>query len=179
MMLDIETLDTEPSAAIIAIGAVSFNPRGAGYEEDDTFHMTISKRSNLAHDRSVSQSTLAWWKNQSQEAQQSVFGGPHTPLHLALDGFTRWVNRHSPTCTRIWAKSPDFDCVIMINACKAQGIYWPFKFWEARCVRTIMELAYPKGDFPWMEMDGPAHDALADAKRQVLEVQHAYHVIGA
>jgi hypothetical protein len=30
-----------------------------------------------------------------------------------------------------------------------------------------------------VEVTGPLHDALADAKKQVLEVQHAYHVLGA
>jgi hypothetical protein len=40
-----------------------------------------------------------------------------------------------------------------------------------------MELAYPEGDFPWVHMDGPAHDALADAKKQAVEIQHVYHVL--
>jgi hypothetical protein len=179
MMIDIETLDVEVNAAIIAIGALTFNPRGEGFDTEDTYHVTISKRSNLAHKRSVSKSTEAWWAQQDQAAQDSVFKGPHVPLHLALYNFARWVNKRKPTCTRVWAKSPDFDCSILNHACKEQNVYWPFKFWEARCVRTIMELAYPEGDFPSVEVTGPLHDALADAKKQVLEVQHAYHVLGA
>ena len=177
-MLDIETLNTDIDSAIIAIGAVSFNPRGE-YYDDEHFHVTISKKSNLAHKRTVSEATERWWAMQDEEAQAAVFNGPHVPLHLALDNFARWVNRLSPTCTRLWAKSPGFDCAIMQHACDEQGIYWPFKFWEHRCVRTILELAYPNGDFPNVMMDGPKHDALADAKKQCLEVQHAYYVLGA
>ena len=41
-----------------------------------------------------------------------------------------------------------------------------------------MEAAYPEGDFPEMAIDGPKHDALVDAKLQVLEIQHCYHVLG-
>ena len=179
LMIDIETLDTAITAAVVAIGAVVFNPRGEGFDEGETFHMTMSQRSNVAHGRTVSQSTLEWWAMQTPEAQASVFDGPHVPFNLALNEFVRWVNRLSPTCTRVWAKSPDFDCSILIHACAEQGVYWPFKFWEARCCRTIMELAYPLGDFPVVAIDGPAHDALVDAKKQVLEIQHAFHVLQA
>lgn len=40
-----------------------------------------------------------------------------------------------------------------------------------------MELAYPEGNFPMVEVDGPLHDALVDAKKQVVEIQHVYHVL--
>jgi len=176
VMVDIETLDTAVTAAIIAIGACVFNPRAEGHE--DTFHVTIGEKDNRTQRRTVSKSTKEWWSIQDQAAQDAVFKGPHQPLGLALQNFTQWLNRISPTCTRIWAKSPDFDCSILAHACAEQNILWPFKFWEARCCRTAMEMAYPEGDFPVMLMDGPKHDALADAKVQVLEIQHAYHVLG-
>lgn len=176
LMIDIETYDTAVTATILSIGAVTFDPRGETYDTD-VFHTTISAKSQ--HDRTVSESTREWWKQQSQEAQDNTFGGAQVSIGLALDNWARWVNRLKPTCTRIWAKSPDFDCSIMIDACRQHGIYWPFKFWEARCCRTIIELAYPEGDFPHIDMEGPAHDALADAKKQALEVQHAYHILNA
>jgi len=177
LMIDIETLDTSITAAILAIGAVVFNPRGESFEEE-TFLVTVSRKSNQAHGRSVSASTIAWWAMQEQAAQDAVFNGPHIPLNLALAEFVRWVNRLTPTCTKIWAKSPDFDCSILIHACKEQGIYWPFRFWESRCVRTIMDLAYPEGEFPAIAVEGPKHDALVDAKVQSLQVQHCYYVLG-
>lgn len=175
LMLDIETFDTAVTATILSIGATVFNPRGEGYE--DVFHTTISAKSQ--HDRTVSAGTQEWWKQQSPEAQANTFGGEQISLSLALDNFARWVNRLKPTCTRVWAKSPDFDCSIMKHACDQHGVFWPFKFWEARCCRTIIELAYPEGDFPHVDMEGPVHDALADAKKQALEVQHAYYILNA
>jgi hypothetical protein len=39
LMVDIETLDTQISAAIVSIGAVVFDPRGEDYQE--TFSLTI------------------------------------------------------------------------------------------------------------------------------------------
>lgn len=174
LMVDIETGDTEVTAAIFSIGAVIFDPRGQG--SDAQFLMTAWADQP---GRTKSESTMNWWAQQSQEARDATFGDPNGSLAAILGEFSRWVNRLSPTCTRIWAKSPDFDCSILIHAFNQHGLYWPFKFWEARCVRTVMELAYPEGDFPHVIMEGPAHDALADAKKQVIQVQHSYYTLGA
>ena len=179
LMIDIETLDTEVSAAIVSVAAITFNPRGEGFEGEETFNTTIDERSNRFHGRTVSDATVAWWKAQSPEAQHATFGGPHTELSSALRQFTRWINEMRPTCTRVWAKDPDFDINILRHACEELGIRWPFRFWEGRSCRTAIELAYPEGDFPTIIMDGPAHDAVADAKKQVIEIQHVYHVLGA
>lgn len=178
LMIDIETGDTEVTAAIFAIGAVVFDPRGQGHDLGNHFSMTIDMDSQ-ASTRTTSEATMAWWDQQSQEAKEATFGSPNGSLPAVLREFSRWVNCLSPTCTRVWAKSPDFDCSILVHAFKQQGLYWPFKFWESRCVRTIMELAYPEGDFPHVIMEGPAHDALADAKKQVIQVQHSYYILGA
>ena len=177
LMVDIETLDTEVSAAIVSIAAITFDPRGEGINDEETFRLTIDQRSNEAHGRTVSDGTLAWWSVQSPEAWNATFGGPHVELSTALRQFTNWINCLKPTCTRIWAKDPDFDVNILRHACDGLNIRWPFRFWEGRSCRTAIELAYPEGDFPHIVMDGPAHDAFADAKKQVVEIQHAYHVL--
>ena len=174
LMLDIETYDTEVTAVILSIAAVVFDPRGfLPFEE---FNTTVNPDSQPI--RTTSQATIEWWSQQDELAAEATFGGAQLPLHLALVEFTQWLNKLRPTCTRIWAKSPDFDCLILSHACKQQNIIWPFKFWETRCCRTIMELAYPLGDFPVVEVDGALHDALVDAKKQVVEVQHAFHILG-
>ena len=178
LMIDIETLDTEVSAAIVSVAAMTFDPRGEGIDDEQTFSLTIDQRSNEAHGRSVSQGTLNWWAAQSPEAWDATFGGPHVELSSALRQFTRWINKLSPTCTRVWAKDPDFDVNILRHACVGLNLIWPFKFWEGRSCRTAIELAYPEGSFPHIATDGPAHDAIVDVKKQIIEIQHAYHVLG-
>jgi hypothetical protein len=61
-MVDIETLDTQISAAIVSIGAVVFDPRGEDYQE--TFSLTIDEKSNRWHGRTVSDATLEWWAHE-------------------------------------------------------------------------------------------------------------------
>ena len=173
LMVDIETYDTEVTAVILSIAAVVFNPRG--FLPLDEFATTVDRHQPF---RSASIATADWWEQQDEAAREATFGGAQLPLNMALLNFTSWVNRLSPTCTRVWAKSPDFDCSILAHACKQQDIIWPFKFWEVRCCRTVMELAYPEGDFPAVDVKGPLHDALVDAKKQVVEVQHSFHKLG-
>lgn len=177
LMVDIETLDVEITAVILAIGAVVFNPFDKdGYNNNEEFTCTINKKHQ--HGRTTSKHTIEWWAQQSKEAQDAVFGGPHEHLVTGLRNFTTWINELRPTCTRIWAKSPDFDCAILKNACDNAGVMWPFKFWETRCVRTTMDLAYPEGDFPHIEVEGAKHDAIVDARVQAIEIQHAYYKLG-
>lgn len=178
LMVDIETLDTETTAAILSIGATTFNPRGDGLNNEDEFVVTIDRQSNEAHGRTVSEATLAWWQNQSVEAQASVFQGPFTELSIALREFTTWINILQPTPTRIWANDPDFDVNILAHACRSLGIIWPFKFWETRSCRTAKEMAYPEGDFPQLLATGARHNAIVDARVQALEIQHAFYVLG-
>lgn len=178
LMVDIETLDTKKTAAIVQIAARTFNPRGNVSEEDEEWSCTIDRDSNEFHGRSISQTTLDWWAMQSPGARQAVFDGPHQELSDALKNFTRWCNMLSPTCTRVWAKDPDFDIVILQDACDQLGIIWPFRFWESRSCRTAMEMAYPMGDFPLIHVQGPEHDATIDVKKQIVEIQHAYYVLG-
>jgi hypothetical protein len=177
LMVDLETLDTSVSAAIVSIGAVVFDPRGT--EIQDEFSLTIDQDSNVFHKRSISEATIEWWAQQSSEARERTFGGPHTELSDAMRSFTTWINRLAPTCTRIWAQDPDFDISILAHCCRGLNIIWPFKFWEGRSVRTIKELAYPDGDFPRIQLNGAKHDALTDAKAQVIAVQHSFYVLGA
>lgn len=186
IMVDIETLSTKPSAAIITIGAVMFDPRGYDTEESlrDSAMLfgPISFDSNEKEGRHIQADTIAWWLKQSREAQAGLFEGNVVSLRAALENFRQWVNKTTPMPTRFWAKDPTFDGVILEHAFEQLGLMWPFKFWETRSVRTIMELAYPpgglRGDFPEIGV-GVAHNAVDDCIRQALAVQHGHHVLDA
>lgn len=175
-MVDIETLSTDVSASVLAIGAVIFDPRNKDQEDTltKTFFIRISIDSNEKYKRAMSSSTIKWWMSQSDDARERTFSGDMSPLNFALRDFGSWCRVAKPT--RIWSKSPDFDCAILEDAFKTTDQVWPFHFWDTRCVRTVTELAYPEGEAPRIGV-GTAHDALDDAKRQVLMVQHCYGVL--
>ena len=185
-MIDIETMGTGPDAAIITIGACMFDPRGEDNEEslrpNARLFGPIDFKSNAKEGRAFDADTISWWLRQSEEARAALVEGDIQPLPAVLEKFRRWVNNTAPRPTRIWAKDPDFDVVILRNAMEAQNMMWPWNFWESRAVRTSMELAYPpgglRGDFPQIGV-GVAHNAVDDAIRQCLSIQHVHHILDA
>ena len=72
IMLDIETLDTSPSAIVLSIGAVKFNSVGLG----DTFYVRLDSDPQLALGRTQSEATLTWWAGQSDAARKEAFATP-------------------------------------------------------------------------------------------------------
>lgn len=184
LMVDIETMSTRPNATIVSIGACLFSPIGEDTEdsiraeEDRCFYQVISLESNEQAGRHFQAGTIEWWFKQDEAARTALFENSHiTNLATALYRFRRWAQDALPKVNRIWAKSPDFDCTILASAFGATNDLWPFKFWESRCVRTAVEMAYPDGDQPQIGV-GTAHHALDDAIRQALMVQHCHHVLG-
>lgn len=173
IMVDIETMDTAVSAAIVSIGACAFDMHNPDEQIDRTFSATISLKSNQDLGRTISAGTVEWWLKQSPEAQASLFREPIMQLKHALTEFRIWVDGIQPRASRVWAKDPDFDCVRLGDAFAQLNMPWPFKYWESRSVRTIIEVAYPNGDEPNIT-HGVAHDAADDAVRQALMVRHCW-----
>jgi hypothetical protein len=75
LMLDLETLSTEPNAAIVSIGACAFDMLDKEEDIEHTFLRRVSIESNFEHGRHISADTLMWWFKQSPEAQQATFAG--------------------------------------------------------------------------------------------------------
>ena len=172
IMLDLETMDTKPTAAILSIGACSFDPEHTNEADElPTFERRITLVSNEALGRTFSASTIQWWLQQPKAAQQSLYEGDLISLKQALFDLRAWINALSPTPHRLWAKDPDFDNNILADAFGALGEPPLFKYWQTRSVRTVVELGYPDGDAP--AMAGTKHSAVEDAVWQALLVQSA------
>lgn len=173
-MVDIETMSTEPNAAIVSIGACLFDMYNQDQKITDVFNVRISLESNQSLNRDISASTVMWWMRQSKEAQASLTKEPISNLKHALTQLRMWLDNASPKVTRVWAKDPDFDVVILSNAYKSIGDRWPLQYFMSRSVRTIIEVAYPEDDMPDLRV-GTHHDAADDAITQALQVRHCWH----
>lgn len=172
-MVDIETMDTKPSAAIVSIGACIFDLNDPSDEIIDTFEAQISLESNEAAGRTFSAGTIGWWLRQSPEAQASLFKDPVKPLRAALVEFRMWVDEQKPKPGFIFAKDADFDVVILKHAFDQINQIWPFQYWQNRSVRTIEHVAYPDGDMPNLRV-GTHHSAADDAVTQALSMKHCW-----
>lgn len=165
VMVDIETLGTDPGCAVISIGAVQFDGDGLG----DTFTRSISLSSCQDAGLTIDAGTLEWWLEQDEDAQHVLTGGDD--LAGVLRDFTSWMGVVQPD--EMWANSPSFDCVILASAFDAVDMDVPWEFWEQRDCRTVKNLPCALD----VDHDGTDHDALDDARYQARVVMETLRVM--
>lgn len=156
IMIDIETLSTHTSRAIITqIGAVRFNSSGVMPAGDiDRFLVGVETTSQRHIGRRLDEDTMKWWEN--QELSPFLDHIIH-PVH-ALTELTTFVDG----CTRIWSNGIVFD-IGNLNALYRdfkQTIPWPYN--AAMDMRTLRR---------WLncekyEIAFPSHNAATDAFEQ-------------
>lgn len=157
VMIDIETLDTRPSAAILSIAAVRFDLDTG--QLGPVFHKYVDIDSNLQCGRTVSGATILWWLSQPDEARNRIAGAQAEPLHNVLKDLSLFVEEGD----MVWGNGAGFDNVILEDAYRTVGLNAPWRFWSNMCYRTLKNMfkSAPKPQF-----QGVAHDALDDAKFQ-------------
>lgn len=152
--IDLETLDTRSSAAILSIGAARFCPVSG--EIISTFYERISHADKYG---TSSASTIAWWKKQDPEVIREAFGG-RTPAEEAANRFAIWLNEDD----KVWGNGASFDVGIMETWVGQFNVPLPYKFWNIRDMRTLVDVAeIDPRTFPF---EGDRHNALADAIHQ-------------
>lgn len=167
IMVDIETLSTEPNAVILTVSAVKFNMKDD--KNLDTFYYRIDRESCEKLGMHVDENTIKWWKNQKEEVrleafeEKNRFGIKFVLMKLAE--FVRDAN-----C--LWSHSPNFDYVILESAYKKCSINVPWKFWQLRDTRTVYDLA----DVNLKEFSKPteSHNALYDCFNQIKALKQSY-----
>jgi hypothetical protein len=169
IMVDLETMGTEGTAAIIAIGAVKFSSKGLGEEFYEVIDLNTSVQAGLM----IDPDTLMWWMGQSDEARKALTGKT-VPLFKALKEFSRFVGNNGEA--KVWGNGSSFDNPILANAFKAVNLERPWKFWNDRCYRTVKELL--GGNIPF-ERVGVYHNALDDAKSQAAHLIKILTVVNA
>lgn len=167
VMLDLETMGNGPRAAIVSIGAVFFDPLTG--ELGAEFEAAIDLRSS-AKSGEIDPDTVLWWLGQGEEARAGLIKGEQFQLPDALCNFYRWIVACCPDRdVQMWGNGAGFDNVILRSAYVACGLIVPWKHWNDRDVRTIVDLGRtllgfnPKKEMPF---EGVRHCALDDAKHQ-------------
>lgn len=162
-MADLETMSTRPNAAILSIGAVTFDMRKLTLGE--RFYTTISPKSCEEAGLHIDAGTIEWWNKQSEVARRAAFAGQHT-LRDGLVQFAEWIeaNMVEQKSRCIWGNGANFDVTILESAFRAAGLLIPWEFWSARCFRTFKAL-WPNVEAP--KREGVHHNALDDAIHQV------------
>lgn len=169
IMLDLETMSTSSDAAIVAIGAVEFEPTTG--ELGRTFYRNVSLASCQDAGLDVEAGTVMWWLGRSEDARKALLESSIS-LGKALGEFSQFLSPPGASNIAIWGKGSDFDNVILANAYKAVGLKAPWKYKNNRDVRTILALVPDACD--GVESGGTKHNALDDAIYQARCVSRAW-----
>lgn len=169
VMIDIETMSTEPNAAILTIGAIKFSKNQVVKKLDtyDSFYVRITRESCTNIDCHYDPNTENWWSKQPAVARYEALENPdRVGLGEALYRLSDWMGNSKI----VWANSPNFDCIILENAYKKYNLEVPWKFWDLRDVRTLMSVAgVTRRDIP----TNTQHHALHDCYRQIVGVRNS------
>lgn len=178
-MVDLETFGKQPNGAIASIGAVSFDIEGTGFNKE--FYHNISLKDSIANGFEIDPDTLYWWFKQDAEAGKKLSSNLYG-VRPVLEAFRGWVygidySKMKNGELYLWSHAT-FDTNILMSAFKRMGISWPFHYRNGLDLRTAYFFAGGRPELPDDINDMfLAHDALADAKKQVIEIQECYRII--
>ena len=171
IMIDLETLNTTPDSTILTIGAVKFDPFGSEIKEPkmDSFYVKVDLDSCDRIGLTTNDDTIAWWANQSKEAQEAAFD-PDGRISIE-DAFAQ-LYKFCWGAKRVWANGSCFDIIICEHVFRKIGRAIPWSFWEVRDVRTAFDLGINPQRPP-----ATAHHALEDAWNQAVGIQNVYNTL--
>lgn len=171
VMLDLETMGKGPNAAIVAIGAVAFDPETCTVDAKRGFYRGVDLESCVQYRLQMDASTVLWWLQQSEQARQALTEQPGLELHDALDQFGLWCTQQAlAQDLLVWGNGAAFDNVILRNAYQEAGLPTPWSHWNDRCYRTVKAMA-PSIK---IERSGTHHHALDDA---ISQAKHLVRVL--
>lgn len=176
IMVDLETMGTGPSAAIVSIGAVAFNPFTT-WASDDTFYREVDLESSVSNGGIMDVSTVKFWLGAAKDAPPT-WASSELAIQTVLGAFSNWVKSSAIGYegVRIWGHGATFDPVVLHSAYHNTGMVPPFSYRDPRDTRTLFELA--KFDFRAFPVTGTLHNALDDALTQTKAVQECYRILG-
>lgn len=131
IMIDLETLDTAATAAILSIGAIAFDEVDTGA----VFYSRVDLQSCIDAKLTISGSTFKWWLGQNEAARFAISDAQDEPvLYAALDGLRNAFNWED---TIAWGNGADFDLSILDNAYRAFGEEPPWLYYNTGCYRSL------------------------------------------
>lgn len=164
VMIDLETMGCGLDAAIVAVAAVLFDP--ATGQLGDAFYRDVTLDTATRYGGKIDPGTVMWWMGQSDAARAAFSGaqGRAVSLPQAIGEFASWL----PHGAKPWGNGATFDLAILRSAYGRLGMETPWKFWNERDVRTVVEMGQmagfdPKRDMPF---EGVRHNALDDSRHQ-------------
>ncbi|SSJ76702.1 exodeoxyribonuclease VIII [Klebsiella pneumoniae] len=146
LMIDIETLSTQPNAVICAIGAAFFEPSTG--KIGPSFYQTIDPRTSQNRGAHISADTVMWWLRQDKEPISELVGAKSHEIEVMLD-FAKFIEGAFPETKKknlkVWCKGGSFDFPILKSAFERSSLegvsMLPWLYWNECCFRSLLTVA--------------------------------------
>lgn len=170
-MIDIETLDTEPTSIILSLASIAFKRRSPPGEYVGAMIQALNIEQP---NRTFSHSTIVDFHLQLPSGvNQYMTTEPVATLNNALAmlrGFM--VNNDLEPDSRVWANGACFDMGILDHAYKTADTNCPWDFFQIRDCRTVFDFNDCKDirdKYKNLELD--LHNPLTDCRWQTNAIQ--------
>lgn len=170
-MIDMETLDTKPSATVLTIGGVKYNPYDDN-EPENGFYYKIDIEEQNEIGRTATDATIEWWSKQDQEAQEEAFSeNDRISVEELRQNLAKWLQ----DVDELWGHGYGFDMTILKDLFTSAGHPVPWNFWIERDSRTLFSIL---PDDPRNLMQTNKHNAYWDAYYQAMAAKIAFRQLG-
>lgn len=177
--IDIESMGTDPDAAMTAVGVVEFhhdedNEAGDGPRIDREFYAPIHLATSVAAGGKMDAATVLWWMKEDLQLARRKWMFSAMPIETAMQAMLDWfaVGGNGDDVL-VYARGPQFDCVIVRETLKRLGMSCPWGFRNERDTRTMCKM-YPSIELPPDIPGSIDHFALDDARYEALTVWHLW-----
>lgn len=135
LILDWETLSTDPHAAVIEVACIAVDRES--WHAFSSFEMRPAFLPQIASGRTINDDTIKW--HQSKGTFPQVDGT--IPLADCVRHLVEFIAHHNPH--RIWAWGKDFERPLLEDICLQHGIAVPpFQYRQFACARDKWQDAF-------------------------------------
>lgn len=143
LMINLEAMDENATAAITAIAGIFFDPESG--EIGKTFYRRISLEDAMNNGGTVSAKAIEWWLRQHSVVRCQLLDDDCQDIELAICDFYSFVTENAdPTVVKVWSKCPSLQASVLRHALnKFTGPCYAYG--NEQSVTTIIELAETLG----------------------------------
>lgn len=182
LLLDIETLGTDPNAVVLSIACVPFVLEVHTYFGELVpagFYVKLDVQEQIkTHHRSIEDGVMKWWKKQPKDVFDAMVRPSSEDMSIKegltlLNKFVSGIKSYHFNKSYVWSRGNNFDFPILKSLYQAAGIGLPYNDWRVRDVRTAIDIMAGTDNGQYNLRFGgdgfiahnPLHDAAMDAAR--------------
>lgn len=170
VMVDLETFGVGPTAAIVQVAAVKFDPFETK-NSNDRFNHIVNLTSSILNGGTIDNSTVEWWSKQEENAIKNITSGLTHNIIQTLDNFSSWMPNEEEL-GGIWSNGASFDIPILEYHYKKANKKIPWTHKKVFDTRTVKLLYTSVFGLELLKTKVTTHNAIDDALKQAEEISY-------